>query len=224
MKRCKICNVDVVSNKGYCPLCYNDLDSDSEESNLVVVKTHNERKKNTKKFLAKLFLVISLAVVAVCFFINFKAKSSYLWSLVVFESVVYVWILVAHTIMSKRSVFEKILFQLVGVIAIIGTTYALSPTATENWLVCYVLPSVSMFATAVLALISLISKDRKKFLLSFLAVYIALIILSLVLVCTIDNFKTLNHTALLVMSIVTFGTMLLGFKSIHKEFVKVFHI
>ena len=224
MKKCKVCNVDVATDKDYCPLCYNDLENGSEEYTLTEQKTKNIKAKNTGMFLVRMFLFLSIATIAVCLFVNIKTSTKYLWSLIVIVSITYVWILVAHTIISKRSVFEKIAFQLLGVIAIIGTAYGLSPTATENWLVCYVLPSVSMLAVLVLVMISLISRERKRYLLSFLAVYIALIILAIVLVCTVDSFKTINHICLLTTSIAAGGTLLLGYKYIHKEFVKVFHL
>ena len=225
MKRCKFCNVDVATDKDYCPLCYNDLEGKYEgETILTQQKTKNVKKPHTNTFLAKLFLFISIAIMAVCLFVNLKTDTTYLWCLLVLEGIIYVWILVVHTIMSKRSVFEKIVFQLLGVITIISTTYSMSPSVAENWLVQYVLPSVCMFSTLVLVMISFISRDRKRYLLSFLAIYIAFIILSLVLVCTIDTYKTLNHINLLISGIASLGTVLLGYKAIHREFVKVFHL
>ncbi len=225
MKRCKHCNVNVVADKNYCPLCYNDLEDDGKGGYpLLTERTTNERIPRKAYFLARLFLLISIVVVAVCLYINLTTSTSYLWSVVVLVSIVYLWILIAHTIISKRSVFEKIAFQLIGVLSILCTTYFLAPVVNENWLVKYVIPSVSMLATAVLLFISFINRNRGKYLLSFVAVYLSLIILSVTLVCTLDTFKTINHICIFVNAIATLGTLLLGYKWVHKEFIKNFHL
>ena len=225
MKKCEICSVKIASDKHYCPLCYNDIDGENaNEYPLTEIKTADVKTKHTGRFLAKLFFIISLATFGICVFVNIESKGSYLWSMIVLTSIVYLWILVAHTILSKRSVFEKMLFQLLGVFAVVATTYALSPVETDNWLVRYVYPGVSMLAVAVMCLMSFISKNRKSHLFSFLVIYIGLLVISIILVFTIDSYKTLNNVNMLVTAIASVGTVLLGYRSIHKEFVKVFHL
>ena len=225
MRKCKICGVNVASNANYCPLCYHDLDKDnSKDYPLTEIKTHNTSRKHIRRFLAKLFLLISIATFGICLFINLESKNTYLWSMLVLVSIVYLWILVAHTIMSKRSVFEKVVFQLLGIIAIVGTTYALSIEPAENWLVSYVMPGISMLAVAVMAFMSAISKYRKNYLLSFIVVYLGLLIVSVIFTYTIDSYHKVNNICILVCSIASVGTLLLGYKSIHKEFVKVFNL
>lgn len=226
MKKCKHCGVDIVADKSYCPLCYNDVEVDNKENSpsLLVERTTNEKYNRKGEFIAKIFLLISIVVVAVCFYVNFTTNINYLWSILVFFSILYVWILVAHTIISKRSVFEKITFQLLGVIAILFTAYLLSPNSGGNWMVMYVLPAVTMFATVTMVFISFINKNRGKYLLSFVAVYVAFIILSLTLVLTLDTFKTINTINILVNSLAFVGSVLLGHKWINKEFRKNFHL
>ena len=225
MKKCNICGVDVATNHGYCPLCYNDIDRDANPPYpLVNIKTHNVPRRKIGVFLMRLFLAISLAAFGVCLFVNLETHSNTLWSMIVLTSIVYVWILVAHTILSRRSMFEKVLFQILGIVAIVGTTYALYPGIGDNWLISFVLPGISMLVVAVLLMYSIISKHRKSLLLSFVVVYIGLLILAIIFRYTIDTYKTINNICILVCSIVSVGTILVGYKSIHKEFIRVFNL
>ncbi len=232
MKHCPICKVDVETGK-YCPLCYNELESvtpvnSDKKAEVESVPYYKHREKNEtyeKKsyFLARLFLFLSIMCVGTCVFINVLVKGS-AWSVLVALSVLYVWVLVSHTILSKRSVFEKILFQVLNIIAILVSSNNLS--GGGKWLIDYVLPSVAIVTTTVLIMISLIGKQhRSQFLLSFLAIYILSLVMSIVLVAgKYDDFKILNQINMLYTIMAILGTLLLGYRIIKNESRKKLHI
>ena len=145
MKRCENCKVTVNTNKKYCPLCYNSIDG--ENCNNLVYKTKDMATKNKKSgYIAqKILLFISLCAIIVCTTINFLTQTTFFWSLIVTSSILYVWILVRHTIISRRNIFEKILFQVLGILLILFLTNKIS--GSGEWFWFYVTPSVSILTT-----------------------------------------------------------------------------
>ena len=58
-----------------------------------------------------IFLFISIVSSAVCLTVNLMTSFLPFWSLIVIIGIVYCWVLIVHTILSRRSIFEKI-FQI----------------------------------------------------------------------------------------------------------------
>ena len=223
MKHCKICNVDVKTDKNYCPLCFNQMQGKSTEKPLYLCNT-DKRSQLKKHYLAnKILLFISLVAVCICGFINFITYSGVAWSLVVLTGLVYLWILIRHAIMSNRSAFEKVFFQFVGVLAITISSYFIS--SGGDWLLNYVVPSIAITTSVILVMITLCNKRRKNFLMGFLVIYFLLLTLSIVLLaCKFDTFKVLNEINLLVTSLAILGTLFFGFKTIKNELSKKLHL
>lgn len=225
MKHCHICKVDVEDGK-YCPLCYNQLENCADSKAVVPFYKHKDKNETFEKksyFLLRLFLFLSIASVGTCVFINILTKGS-AWSVLVVLSVLYMWVLISHTIMSRRSVFEKILFQVLNIIAILVSSNHLA--GGGKWLINFVLPSVAIITTSVLILISLISRRRRsQFLLSFLAIYVLSMVMSIVLLaCKYDTFKILNQINMFYSILTIVGTLLLGYRIIKNESRKKLHL
>lgn len=225
MKHCHICKVDVEDGK-YCPLCYNQLENIAESKTIVPYYKHKDKNETFEKksyFFARVLLFLSLASVGTCVFVNVLTKGS-AWSVLVALCVLYVWLLVGHTIISRRSVFEKILFQVLNIVGILISTNSLA--GGGKWLINYVLPSVAIVTTSVLIMISLISrKHRGQFLLSFLAIYLLSMIMSIVfLACKYDTFKILNQINMFYSILTIVGTLLLGYRIIKNEGRKKLHL
>lgn len=227
MKHCKHCNIDTNSSQRYCPLCFNDLDEieDSEQTTeLYLTRKNKDRTFKTKYFLLRLFAFISISAIVICAFINFMTydKTGILWSIIVAVSILYVWILISHTILSSRSVFEKIFFQLLGIMAILVSSNLISG---GNWLLNYVIPSVAIATAFVLTMITLVSKNRSIYVSTFLVIYILLFILSIVLVyAKFDNFKLLNQINMIYCALAILGSLIFGFKTIKNDITKKFHM
>lgn len=227
MKHCKHCNIDTHTTQNYCPLCFNDLDEvegKTQQTQLYLTAVKKDKTIKTKYFLYRLFLFLTISAIVICGFINFVTyeKSGSLWSMIVAVSLVYVWIFIAHLILSSRSIFEKILFQLIGIAAILITT---NVVAGGNWLLNYVVPAVALTASIVMVMITLISKDRNNYVSTFFAIHILLLVLSLVLVLAkFDDFKLINQINAIFCGLAIFGTLVFGFKTLKSDISKKFHL
>ncbi len=222
MKYCKNCKINVDTNHDYCPLCFRELSGSGQETSapMFAERKANERTIKKSTLVSKLFIYISLCVVAICLVVNFLTDSSVLWSLVVISGIVYVWILVAHTIISKRGIFEKVLMQVLGVIFVLIVSENISPT--KNWLQCYVYPSVSLLTVCSLLMIIFIKKD-KSWILSFVIITL-LTGLTSVFLLGIDSFKLMNIINIIFCALTVLGYFTFGYNLIKQEFIKKFHL
>lgn len=226
MRRCDLCNVEVDTSRKYCPLCFNDLEKDDnpeKHTSEFLPRTKNENFEKHSYFLTRLFLFLSLAIIGVCIFINVLTKGVP-WCLLVSLCIVYIWILIEHTILSKRGVFEKILFHVCSIVSILIASNIIA--GGGEWLINFVIPSIALATTTILVLISLIGKrHRSQFLLSFFIIYILFLILSIVLLAAhFDTFKILNLINIMYNTLAILGTLLLGFRIIKNESGKKLHI
>ena len=225
MKHCNLCNINIDSDRKYCPLCFNDVEDLGGDKSVPILlsRTKNDNFEKHSYFLTRLFLFLSLAIVGISVFINILTKGVF-WSLLVALCIVYIWILIEHTILSKRGAFEKVLFQVAGIVSILVVCNIIS--GGGEWLVNVVIPSVALATTTILLLISLIGKNRRsQFLLSFLFIYIMFLIMSLVFVLAhFDTFKILNLINIMYTSLAILGTILFGFRIIKNEGGRRLHI
>lgn len=223
MKHCSLCRLEVDTNQEYCPLCYNHLTeiSKKETPEMFNLEKPSARQKK-RSIVAKVFLLITLTLLAACVFINIETKTTP-WSVVVVLSVLYLWVLVAHTIMSRSTPFKKVLFQLVSIIALLVATNKLF--SNNDWLTHYVYPALAMFATCVLSMIVCCSKHRKKLYFSFFSIFALLLAASLIFVCfKIDTFRILNLINILFQAVIMVALMLFAGRSLLTEASRKFHI
>ena len=178
MKYCKNCKVKIDSERDYCPLCFRESVKINDEVStpLFAERKTNETTVKRNLFVTKLFIFMSICAISVCLLINYFTGFELPWSLSVVSGILYCWILISHTIISRRGIFEKVLFQLLGIIFILWTSEKISTGHT--WLWNYVFPSVSLCAICSLLMITFIRKD-KSWILSFLTITFILIVVSL---------------------------------------------
>ncbi len=224
MKYCKHCKVKVDSSEKYCPLCYNYLEEQEKETNrfdYYLGRDKNGKGKSNNYFLMKLFLYISICVSVICFVVNYFTDRHMLWSPVVFVSVVYLWILIAHTIISRRSPFEKIFFQLVGLILLMISLERLSMNA---WFLDYVLPSILLTASSVMALISLVSGRKKTLVSTFFVYYVLMEAATILIFALADVYKILYLIFSVYNGLILFGTLLFAYRILRADFAKKAHL
>lgn len=223
MKHCSICKVEVDTSQEYCPLCYNHLaEIEPKTTPEMFVMSKKEKPMKAKVMVAKIFLFISIAAILACVYINIATKTI-AWSAVVCLSILYLWILVAHTIISRDTPFRKVLFQLIAVAALLIATNQIF--SSNDWLTNYVFPSISMLVTVILTMITLCSKKRKKYLFSFFSIFLILLVISILfIVLKLDTFKLLNTINLMFQSIIIFAFILFGGKTLLSEASRKFHL
>lgn len=230
MKHCNHCNIDVETTENYCPLCYNYFDVTEDNSKTEEVEGFDYYMKRSKTshsmrsnhFVAKLFAYISICAIVGCIAINYFFSKAVPWSFIVVCSVAYLWILIAHTIISDRSPFEKIFFQLIALLLLLYSTNFISK---GSWLCDYVIPSIMLAATTALVMISLISKNKATYILPFFIFYIIFSVVSLVFLLFFkDVYQLLNLINVFYTGLIAVGTLIFGNKILKAEVAKKAHL
>jgi len=224
MKHCNNCNVDVNTDSAFCPLCYNNLESTSGKQATPLYDVCDKKPRSDVKshFVLRLFTLISLCVIVGCVFINLLVKGRP-WSLIVISSILYLWVLIRHTILSLRNTFEKVFLQLICISFILVSTSLMS--VDKGWFLNYVLPSVLCAASLTLLMVLFCSSKRRLYLFSFFIIYLIMIIVGVIFWCT--NFATYNLLYMICVvlnSLIVLGILLMDFKTIKSEFLKKFHL
>lgn len=223
MKKCKYCNVTVETEKDFCPLCFNHLETiDNDVEPFYRLRKKNETAIITNRFLYKLFSFISLCVVSICFIIDYLTSETINWSLVVLFSVLYVWVLIAYTIISKRSVFKKVFLQLISIFLLL---FFIQKLSAIDWFLTYVFPSVSILAVSVTLMLIFIKKNRGEYVIGFLFIHLLLAIASLlILLIKKDTFFLLNMINAIFCFLSFLGILIFGFNALKSELQKKWHL
>ncbi|MBO4573202.1 MAG: hypothetical protein J5762_05520 [Clostridia bacterium] len=224
MKKCRYCNVEVDSDKNFCPICFNRTDNlDDRSTGLYTLRKHNETKIKSSWFLTKLFFFLTICTLTASVMVNVLVTPKSMWSPLVVFGELYIWVLIAHTIMSKRSLFEKVFLQVVVILLILIFAEKLS---ISDWLIPYVYPSMSLAVVTTLSLILIISSKRGEYFIGFTVIAFLLSIGSLVFILfsLTGEFKLLNYISLAVGFSAVFGYVLFGFDSIKYELGKKWHL
>jgi len=225
MKHCESCKISIDTSKKQCPLCYDELEGEDAGSGTQLFAQCDGCDNITRKnyFLLSLFGFLSFSAAAICAFINIIATPESPWVIIVVTSIVYVWILISHTIMSRRSIFEKVLFQFVSFLSVALATNHIS--GGGNWFWPYVVPSAAITITTVLIFFSTVNKKRNDYLLSIFVMALLMTIVSIVLILTgTDHFRILNATNILYNVLFIAAILLFGFKSLKAAASKNLHV
>ena len=221
MKHCEKCNVEVNTKLDYCPLCFNNLSGESKEPKIYEATKDKPREIIKSHKTRKIFILISLAVITICALINYFTETP-LWSGIVALGILYLWILVKHTIASDRNVFEKIFLQ---VVTIIGLLILTNYVSGGGWFLDYVFPSLLCFVVLVLDFILMISNKRRNYEISFLIIELLVLVASIVFVCiNVLEFKLLHIITLTLTALSIVGLLIMDGKNIFQEISKKVHI
>lgn len=225
MKYCPICKVHADTSKDFCPLCHNAMEEKSEKTTPEIFpeyKKSSPRKKSLKALAVKICLILSVVIIATCMFINVQTETLP-WSVTVALVIVYLWVLIAHTIMSHGSTFDKVFFELSAICAfLVSIDLVFSST---RWFTHFVYPSLSIFSSTLLIIILLCRHDKKNWIFSsFCIFFLVLVVSAIFLIFKIDTFKILNIINIIFQLIVMFGYLLFYGKHILTQAARKFHI
>lgn len=225
MKYCEVCKISVNTNKKQCPLCYDELEGEfkPELSQLYTTHRHCDNYVRKNYFLYALFMFLTVSVLSICAFINLFAAPGDWWVLVVASAIIYVWILVRHTVISRRNIFEKAVFQLAGILGIVMAANYVS--GGGNWVWPYVMPAAFITTTTVILIFSAVNKKRNDYLLSMLVMLLHTIAISIILIATgVDDYKILNSINILYNTLFIIGILFFGFKTLKGNISKKLHM
>lgn len=161
---CKHCNIEIENPRINCPLCHKPL----QEGELFPdVKTTKKRKSVT---FSLIYLITMLFVSIACFIVNIYLEPEVKWSVSVLGVLLYGYILIAGTIISRRHIGFKILVQIIAIAAL--AAFIEYSTPNIKW-THYAVPGILCVGGIILGTFSLIAKKPGTYALCLLCVVLA---------------------------------------------------
>lgn len=220
---CKYCNVYVDSNLIRCPLCLRVISKDTAISDSLYPEYNMNEDAHKSHSKRRLFLFLSISISGLCFLLNLLTWSGQPWSLYIIVSILYAWILVGNTILSKSHTGVRILLQLVGISFVVLIFDIIS--GNLNWALNFVIPLLTIAAILLITINVHVKRMlwREYLLYQFIMILIGLVPIVLFLFGVID---VLWPSAAAVFSaVITFISMMIfSDKEFKNELAKRFHI
>ena len=223
MKKCLSCGVIVDETHARCPLCRREFsapDAILENPWYPQYTLTKTARKNTlhKKVIGYLVLVIC----SICIVINLLSGANRFWSIDVLSSVLYGWLLIRHTILSKVHPGAKILAQVFG---ISGLLFVLNMmTGSARWSVNYVFPFLVIGGTFLITIIIISKKTTWK---EYIGHIITLILLGfaplIFYVFGLSQVLWTGITAAMYAFLTLIGMLLFSDKGFKSELIRRFH-
>ncbi|MDD4212469.1 MAG: DUF6320 domain-containing protein [Bacilli bacterium] len=156
MRKCPNCLVEVKTNRKTCPLCGQLLTGDG--SNLPTHPPYQPQSKHINLFL-RITLFITIVAGLVSVLINILTYEGVMWAGYVILGLIYMWIIIKSTILSRRNIAKKLLIQMIALSLIVIGIENLSQTS--GWALDYVVPSIC--GLSVIAIIILIVSKKMRY-------------------------------------------------------------
>lgn len=233
MKYCKSCGIKVDSKRMTCPLCKDVLEVKDDHH----IKGYEEylgyqEKPHKAHIVRKIFLFLSLVAIIVCVVVNILTFRGSLWSLIVIGSILYLWVLVKFTILSRKNIAKKLVLQALTISLLLAFIQLLTPST--KWLIPYALPFVMIATSFSITLLIFIKTMRyKDYMLYLLSVaLVGLVPLLLIIIKPTRILFEVNEKLIMWPSIACclyafftiIGLFLFGDRATKDEFKKRFHI
>lgn len=223
--RCESCGVTVDPAHVACPLCRRNLPGAGAlrpaGNRWYPVYTVLEEQRASSLF-SKWLAFIVIAVISTSVIINVLGNSGVWWSLYLMPCVLYAWLCIKHTLMSKSHFGGKVIVQLLG---LSGMLLWINVVADTNyWSTGYVIPFLMMAATFLITVICSTKKMRWREFAGYLLTLIFLGFLPLLLYAVGLSHVLWTAAAAALYALLTFGGMcLLADKGFRQEMKRRLH-
>lgn len=223
MNKCKHCNVFIDEGLLKCPLCQRIILGVKTSTGSRWYPSYNIAKIDThKSFRSKVLLFLSITIISICLLINLLSGIEHPWILYIAGPVLYLFLLINNTILSKTHVGTKILIQILGISNMLFIIDYLS--GYYRWSVNVVLPFLVIMGTL---LITIIIIKKKMLWNEYIGYTITMIFLGFIPVVLyligIANILWPSAVSALYALLTTVGMLLFSKKKFKNELVRRFH-
>ncbi|MBO1004651.1 DUF6320 domain-containing protein [Pseudogracilibacillus auburnensis] len=221
MPTCKNCHVHLDKYLKKCPLCLRRMNH-NYKSSLYPDYNYNDARKNIK---CKVFLFLTIIFTSVCTLINLLTikKEPTLWFIYVLVIVFYLWVLIGHTIISRKNFGSKIHLQIFA-LSFLFLVIDLN-SGFERWSVNIVIPIIILLGTF---LISLKIATEKMFVNAYMGYVMSVIVVGFIpLILYAIGISTLfwpSSVVTLFSLLAIIGVYMFADKIFKAEFNRRFHL
>jgi len=141
MKHCDKCNVEVRSNRKYCPLCHQSLSGETPELPKEIYPEFVTLRREVQPFMKKLLTVASILAIVVLLTVDLIEADGKLFSLIPIGAILYFWLVVRYGILTKQNAAFRIAFLTTILILILNLfDQNITDPTHRGWALNYVTP------------------------------------------------------------------------------------
>lgn len=220
MAKCNNCNIEILDETEYCPLCRSVLaHSDTMENMYPDVRLVMQR----RMFLSRIYLFCGLIAEVALILINILCHSTIWWSAITGLGILYGYMVLRYAIIGEAGYRTKIiLLSLIGIISIISVDFI---TGFRGWSVDYALPGVILLMNIAIIVCMIVNRRNWQ---SYIILQISMILCSLLpILLNLFELERNRYMAFapLAASVLLFaGTMILGGHRATTELKRRFHV
>lgn len=220
MSKCRTCNVEILDETEYCPLCHSVLEQNEELENMYPNARHKTQKL---LFASRLYLFCVIVLEFLLALLDFKQGWEIHWSVITGLGFLYVYLIIRYAIIGKSGYRAKTTVLTILAVLLLGVADVV--TGYRGWSVDYVLSS-SIIGMDVPIIVLMIYNRRNWQ--SYIMWQISMLLLSLLpavlYMVGIDNNENMAFLPVVVSVFLFLGTLMLGGRRAWQEVYRRFHI
>lgn len=220
MSRCRKCNVEILDEGEFCPLCHSVLEQSEELENMYP----DARLKNQKlKFATRLYLFCALVLETGLLLLDFSEAKQVHWSILTGLGLLYVYTVLRYAVLGKSGYRAKTIVLLL--LAILLTVAVDFTTGYRGWSVDYVVSGGILLMDAVIILLMIINRRNWQ---SYMMWQLGTILLGVIpFLLYFAGIEKNGYMAFLPLAVSVFlflGTLIIGGRRAGQELYRRFHL
>lgn len=220
MSRCRNCNVEILDESEFCPLCHSVLEQTEELENMYP----DARLKTQKmKFVSRLYLFCAILVEFVLIMIDFAGENQVHWSILVGLGMLYIYTVLRYAVLGRSGYRAKTIVLVI--LAVLLTVVIDFVTGYRGWSVDYVISGGILLVDVVIIALMIINRRNWQ---SYLMWQISMLFLSLIPPVLywigVENNIYMAFLPLVVSVFLFLGTLMIGGRRAWQELYRRFHI
>ncbi len=220
MSRCRNCNVEILDESEFCPLCHSVLEQTEELENMYP----DARLKTQKmKFASRLYLFCAILVEFVLIMIDFAGEKQVHWSILVGLGLLYIYTVLRYAVLGRSGYRAKTIVLVI--LAVLLTVVIDFVTGYRGWSVDYVISGGILLVDVVIIALMIINRRNWQ---SYLMWQISMLFLSLIPPVLywigVENNIYMAFLPLVVSVFLFLGTLMIGGRRAWQELYRRFHI
>ena len=221
MSKCMSCNIIVLDQTDYCPLCHQVLEQDDGE----VIQLYPDARVATRKFrlFENIVLFLSIVTEVIGMYVDVTITKQLDWSLILGLILIYANVLLRLAIMGKSGYISKTVNMLILAIGLLlGIDYL---TGYKGWAVSYAFPVGIILMDLAILIMMIVNRRNWQ---SYMMLQIFMMILSggglALLAVDIVVYPYVMLVAAAASLFLFLGTLIIGDRRARNELKRRFHI
>jgi len=155
MKYCGKCKVNVGGNREKCPLCQNELVNFDDSGKIERFPVIN-KKVSKIDIVWRIFLMVSIFAIIVCFIVNYQVPSHGFWCRFVVAGVLTSWILLFVVMKKYKNILKCLFYEtiIVSGFVVFWDYY----TGMNGWSLDFVIPILFMMVIITMGILAKVLK------------------------------------------------------------------